>query len=287
MFSTKFVSAAIATGALAVCGAAGAATVTLNPQAANGGLGVVDAGTAAFNTTGGTLSLGTSANPNVLTINGTTGVQTWTETGTIYIQPTLAQNALYGFTNGSSSSPVGLGGYSIYATYSLAGGGAWGTGAFATSFGADPTSIVMNMTMFAVTASGPTITLGTAFLRQDPTNLATVALNTGNGSANSVLSAVLGFTPAAGTTGAGGFFQAPSPFNININVGSIGGNSGNTTYSIVGGKVVVTTPIAGQSPSTGNFTFTSVVPEPGALSLAGLALVGAAVASRRKAKAAA
>jgi hypothetical protein len=282
MFAKKLVLTALTASALLLTGMASASTVTLNPSANNGGLGVIDPGVGAFDTTGGVLQLGTSSAPSVLTIAGLSGVQHFNEAGTIYIDS---------FTNGASNTPVGAGSYSIYGTYNIDGFGGWTNNVYA----ANPSTINFTMTLYALTSTSATITLGTASLVNDPTNYAiaflgavpcvpTANLTCDKGSANTVLGATLGFTPAAGTTGAGGFFQAPSPFAININVGSIGGNSGNTRYAVdANGVVTVTTPIANQSPSTGNFTLTPV-PEPSVLSLAGIALVGLGFASRRKAR---
>lgn len=102
------------------------------------------------------------------------------------------------------------------------------------------------------------------------------------GSALTSLSANMAFTPAAGTQGT--FFIAPNPFNVVFAVGNAGGNSLNTGYSVdASGNVTVTTPIPGTTNSgTANVTFATAVPEPGALSLVGLALVGAAVVGRRR-----
>jgi hypothetical protein len=274
MFAKKLVLTALTASALLLTGMASASTVTLNPSASNGGLGVIDPGVGAFDTTGGVLQLGTATAPSVLTIAGNSGAQAFTETGTIYIDK---------FTNGASNTPVGGGSYSIYGTYSINGLGGWAGSVYT----AAPNTISFTMTLYALTSTSATIQLGTASLINDPTNYAIAllgALPTANsgGQANTVLAAVLGFTPAAGTTGMGGFFQAPSPFAININVGAVGGNTGNTVYSVdANGVVTVTTPIANQSPSTGNFTLTPV-PEPSVLSLAGIALVGLGFASRRK-----
>lgn len=286
MISKKSISAAFAIGALAVSGLASAAVVTLNPTNTNGGAGAIDPGVAAFATTGGVLSLGTSTNPSVLTVStawsGAPTNATASEAGRIFIQPTAAQNALYGFTNGSSSSPVGLGNYSIYADFTATGAGTWLAPTYFQIF----SGLTVNATFHAVRSDNVDVVLGTASLVSSANNFANLTLANSGDAANTVLSAILAFTPAAGYSGPNGFFQAPDPFNININIGSVGGNPGNTTYVIDGsGQVVVSTPKAGESPSTGNFTFTTAVPEPGALSLAGLALLAVGLSSRRKAAA--
>lgn len=279
MFTKKLMSAAVMTGAVLMSGVASAGVVTLNPE----GNGVQNGGPfiAPFDTTGGTLQLGTATAPSTLTIAGNSGIQSFSEAGTIYINS---------FTFGASNTPIGgvgqPGNYSVFGTYTLSGAGLWGGSVYTAS----TTGLIFNLNLFAQPPVGGPITLGTGSLIANPTNFAVALLGNGtapgtNGTANTVLSAVLGFNPAPGTTGAGNFFEAPVPFDININVGSLGGNFGNTSYSIsAGGVVTISTPTANQSPSTGNFTFTtnSTVPEPNALSLAGIALVGIAFLARRK-----
>jgi hypothetical protein len=95
-------------------------------------------------------------------------------------------------------------------------------------------------------------------------------------------SGTVDFTPAPGTEGAGGFFQAPTPFSIDIFAGNVGGTFNDSSYVINGdGSVTITT-----TGGSGNFDFVAnQIPEPGALALAGLALAGAAVATRRKQRA--
>jgi hypothetical protein len=273
MYTKKLISAAMMTGTLVLSGVAGAATVTLDPQ--NNG---IDPLVGPFQTTGGTLQLGTPTAPSTLTIAGNSGVQGFTESGTIYINT---------FTNGSSTT-VGAGNYSIFGTYTLSGVGDW---VLPTQFTASQTGLIFNLSLSAVTSTSAVVPLGTASLVGDPTNFAFALLgglptDGTSGPANTDFAAVLGFNPDPGTTGPTGFFQLPVPFDIDINVGSLGGNTGNTLYSVSStGVVTVVTPTAGESPSTGNFTFTPLaVPEPDALSLAGIALVGLAVVSRRKGK---
>lgn len=273
MFEKGGLVGALVAGSMFFAGAVSASTITLNPAAGNGSLDTVDPGTAAFNTTGGTLLLGSASSPSVLTIASNAGATTFGETGTIFIRE---------FTFGASNTVVGAGAYSVYGTYSITGGGLW-TGSV---FTASPASLTFNMNLYAVTSTSSTLLLGSASLVSDPTNYAIALLgglpnvNT-SGSANTVLAAVLGFTPAdAQLTGVDGFFQ--NPFEFNINVGAVGGNVGNTTYSVSNaGVVTVTTPTGNQSPSTGNFTF-SEVPEPSMLSLAGIALLGVGLTSLRR-----
>ena len=283
MSTKNFFAAALVTSSLLGAGLVSAATsVTLNPQATNGlGAAGVLGAAPAFDTTGGTLVLGSAATPANLTINSNVGVSAFTENGRIL---------LTSFTN--ALNPLGIPGtglltqYNVYADFTLTGFGQWGGNVFQAS----QAGLTFTATLFGDDVGGNApVALGSLVLTNAATSFA-VALTSappipgGSGTANTTFSALLDFTPAAGTTGVGGFFQAPSPFDININLGSVGGNNGNTSYSVsAGGVVTILTPVGG-SPSTGNFTFVQAVPEPTALSLVGLALVGAAAATRRKSK---
>ncbi|MBL0150807.1 MAG: PEP-CTERM sorting domain-containing protein [Ideonella sp.] len=73
------------------------------------------------------------------------------------------------------------------------------------------------------------------------------------------------------------------PLNLRISVGNAGGNAQNTGYSVSPtGVVTFTTPLAGTNAGTANVTFVQQIPEPGALSLAGLALLGLAFAGKKR-----
>lgn len=278
MFAKTLVRTVIAVGSLLSATVASAAVVaTFNPQAQNtlGALGVIDAATPAFSAVGFSSDLTSS-----LMILGNSGNNVnYMETGSINITDfkTLANtNAL---SNVNSN-------YKIFGNFTLSGTGNWAGGVFT----ANAPGTVFSMNLQALSATSQTINLGTATL---DTNFPVVAFSIAFGSvapgssglALTSLSAGLKFTPTLGTTGAGGFFQAPSPFDLVLSVGNAGGNLLNTGYSVDGsGKVTFVTPIPGTNAGTANVTFANRVPEPGSLALVGLAMLGVA-AVRRKAAA--
>jgi hypothetical protein len=271
----------VSSSLLAGTAATAASMVTLNPQADNGlgANGVISAANGPFQTVGASADLLAT-----LTIAGSSGVQAFTETGTIEL--TSFKDAANNVVAGSGVNSN----YDIFASFTLSGFGQWVAPNF---FSAAPGSISFNVNLYAVSATAQTIQLGTATLINTPTNfgfaiLSGAAAPNTNGTATTTLGALLDFIPAPGTTGVNGFFQAPTPFIIDIGVGNAGGNPLNTTYSVDGaGVVTVVTGVPGTNSGTANITFVTGVPEPAALSLVGIALVGAAFASRRRAKAAA
>jgi hypothetical protein len=281
MTHSKLLSAAVAVGALLASTGASALVVTLNPQADNGlgANGVISGANAAFNTVGFQSNL-----TSTLVIAGNTGVQTYSETGMIDI--TSFQDSL----SATIASGV-FSNYRIKGAFTLTGSGSWsggmGPGAM---FTAAPGTNTLSLNLFAESATAQTIQLGTASLDNSAPTVAFAIAFGGSGviagatgSALTSLTAGLTFTPAAGTEGANGFFQAPSPFNIALAVGNAGGNTTNTGYSVsAGGVVTFVTPISGQNSGTANVSFISAVPEPGALALVGIALAGLGLSSRRK-----
>ena len=113
MSTKNFFAAALVTGSMFIAGAAsGAASpVTLNPMAANGGLGVLSATDAAFQAVGFQSNLTAS-----LVISGNAGVQTFSETGQLDI------------TQFSNPGPVASGvftNYRILGNFTLTGSGSW------------------------------------------------------------------------------------------------------------------------------------------------------------------
>lgn len=268
-------SSTLIAGALLAAGSASATQiVTLNPQADNGlGVnGIISAANPAFNTVGFSSDL-----DSTLVINTNVGVSGYSETGQIRITNFKDQfNNIIVSGVGPSST------YQINGNFTLTGLGAW-TG---TQFTAAPGTSTFSMNLFAVSATSQVINLGTATLNNLAPSLAfaiafgSVAPGSSGGALTS-LTANLLFAPAPGTTGATGFFQAPTPFAIQLAVGNAGGNPLNTGYSVNGaGQVTITTPIPGSNSGTANITFAA--PEPGALALVGLALAGLGLASRRK-----
>ena len=262
---------AVALGSLLAVGAANAATLVTFNSAGN----AIDtsATKTVFQATGAsgfifsTFSIASSSGSGV----------SFSETGTFSVGAFgVAPTA--GNPSGAVTSNVTVG-YDVFADIVFNGVGAW-TG---NDFSATAGLFQLNLRAVNKAAPGVDIALGTASLSPGPDTIATVKL-LGSNNAQTTLSGTFAFTPAAGTTGVGNFFQAPIPFNIGFSVGNFGGNAANTTYSVgAGGAIQVFTPGPGLPAATGNLTFVGVVPEPGMISLVGLALVGAAVAGRRKA----
>ena len=275
----KFALAAVAAGAMLVSGAASAAlTATLNPQAQNGlgAAGVLSATTPAFQAVGFASDLSST-----LMIATNTGISSYMETGSIEVSDFKTPAN----TNALSNVGTNVGNlYRIFGNFTLTGLGGW-TGS---QFTAAPGTSTFTLNLFGKANAGAAFSLGTATLNNASPSLAfaiafgSVAAGS-SGTALTSLTAGLHFVPAAGTEGAGGFFQAPTPFDIDLSVGNAGGNPLNTGYTVsAGGVVTFVTPIPGTNAGTANVTFQNHVPEPGALALVGLALIGAAVAGRRK-----
>lgn len=281
MFKRNSLTALLGAAAIGLLGTAHAApiqSVDFSPTATNNGLGAI--GTAAnFSAVGFQSNLTSS-----FTILGTSGVSAVSETG--FINLTSFQDA--------TANPVVSGvnsNYTIGATFSLSGVGLWS----GNTITLNPAGASLNVNLYANGLANDPSTgtlIGTASLDSAAPAVAFAAafgsLASGSsGSALTSLTASLFFAPVASYTGpglTGGFFQAPFPLNIELSIGNAGGNTTNTSYSVSGTTVTIINPSAGANQGTANVTFVSAVPEPGALSLAGLALVGLAFASRRKAK---
>lgn len=281
MSPKKLLSAALVASAFLVSGVAGAATlVTFAPSATNGGAGALSATNANFQAVGFQSNLTSS-----LTINSNTGSNVlFQETGVIDITSFMSA------ANLPVNSGVGTA-YHVFGNFSISGTGNW-SGSTYTANSAGLNFVVNLIGDPGAIGGGDTFSLGTATLAPGPalafaTAFGSVA-NGDSGLALTSLTAMLNFTPAAGTAGVGGFFEAPVPLNLLLAVGNAGGNVLNTGYSVsAGGVVTFTTPTPGTNSGTANVTFEAQnrVPEPGALSLAGLALLGVALARKRKAAA--
>lgn len=263
MSPKKLLSAAAAAGLLFTAVAVHAnAIVTINPQATNGGAGQVDPTEAAFNTTGFIGSLG--AVLNIFADNS------FSETGRVAVTDWQFNNANLN-TNVANT-------YNIFADFTLTGTGSW----LGNQYTANQAGAILSFSLGADTNMDGVvdIVLGSGSLDNSYPAIA-FALIFASPSALTSFSATVDFTPAAGTTGADGFFKAPIPFSIDIFAGNVGGTTNDTTWVLNNGVYTITT-VGG----SGNFDFVqNQVPEPSALALAGLALVGVAVAGRRKQRA--
>lgn len=297
MNTKKLMSAALLAGSLMLTGVAQAAAVlTFNPSANNTGALNVGGGAAGaigpqafFNADNAIVQFS-----GILDIATNAGVSTWTEAGNLKIvQFNLGVTAVAG----SGVNVGGGGSYDIYASFVTSGTGIWagstfvvtGINALNVKLYADPfggTNVVIGNVATSTSTNGgftppnSNILLGVSNLLAGPNNgIATISAVSG-GQASTSLNALLDFTPSAGTTGANGFFKAPNPFNITIGAGAQG-NANNTTWVTNGAGVQIKTNIS--NPGGGSLAFTSnSVPEPGALSLAGLALLAIGAARRRK-----
>lgn len=290
----KKISAAVSVAALVgVSGGAYAQSATFNPSAANGDAAnkTVFAGQGAFTFN----SIQTSLASQLDIAQATGNNIGWQESGHLII------NSYNGGFQALGNRTYAGGAYDIYGIFTGTGIGNWGGNNF-TVTGISGFTIKLYAspaTGSALTAGTPTsgtqanggITAGSKDFLLGTASFAgsfggTQAQLNVDGTATSQLTASFAFTPAsAAYEGIGGFFQAPTPFNLQLSA-SGSSNALQSTYTVDGAGGVHVVTAAGLG-ATGNIRLLNKVPEPTALSLVGLALVGAAAASRRKSKKAA
>ncbi|MDE2454403.1 MAG: flocculation-associated PEP-CTERM protein PepA [Burkholderiales bacterium] len=280
MISNKLIAAAATTGALLMSPMAHATlSITLNPCADG-----VATCPSTITPTQQFSAQGLQSNLySTLVINSNSGTTGFTESGTIAVTSfnsggtTVANTGITGLDSTSS--------WLMNGTFNISGSGTWS----GIQYNASTTGLNFTLDLTAVNQlTHATINLGTAtWNASQPTigfAIAFGSLSAGSsGTGFTSLTASMNFAPAAGTSG---FFVAPSPFDIMLAFGNAGGNTLNTSYSVDStGKVTVVVPGTGATNAgTANVSFAAPVPEPGALSLAGIALVGLAFAGRRKAR---
>jgi prepilin-type processing-associated H-X9-DG protein len=255
-------------------------TATLNPQANNGGLGVLNPAVAAFQAAGFASALQTT-----MTINANSGNNVaFTETGRFDI------TSFFNSANVQTAVLPAVGaGWGVYGLLNVSGTGNWA----GTTYTANSASLSLGFTLFGhKQTGGADFVLGTGSLDTSfPSLLFAIAFGSvapgAAGTALTSMSASAAFTPAVGTVGAGGFFQAPNPFNIDLSFNNAGGNTPNTGYSVSNtGVVTIITPTPGSNGGTANVTFVdgqiSSVPEPDVVALWSIALMGLAFVGKRR-----
>ena len=227
---------------------------------------------------------------------GRGGASSWTESANIKLtQFSLGGVEIDTSISGLNKSLIG-GQYDLYATFIADGQGQWLNAA------SYAVSAIDNLTVkfYASPMSGTLQTLGNPSSGTDMTGGVTIPLdnillgisnyaNDGSalgaasigagGRGSTSLTATLDFAASAGTTGMGGFFQAPDPFLISIG-SQAGGNTLNTFVTANGLGTRWTT--FTNNRGGGSLTFAANVPEPGALALVGIALAGLSLVSRRR-----
>ena len=291
----KLSAVVMAAGLLSLAGVTNAQTITLAPSALNtGGPG----GQICTSCTGDGLSATVVSSiqttlSSQLDINAPTGTTNWQESGALVF--TTYNSA--SFLEGNRFYSGGSGKYDVYGIFLGSGAGIWtanqfnvnSISSFTIQIYASPTpgttiSVATptsgTQVNGGVTAGGMDFLLGTAtFAGSFGGTNAQLGLS---GFATEQLTATFNFAAASvNYTGPTGYFQAPYPFVVSFN-GSGSSNQGQSTYTTDGSGVHIYT--GAHSGATGNLTpITRAVPEPGALSLVGIALFGLAAVSRRKA----